>query len=647
MTIWLFDIEMEVSSHTFSLGDEYSVSGDDTVYVQDTDSGAIVGPFELLTDVPDLSPPDDPETERIRIRESGDQLFLIDDDSIVGDLEPPQVTERKRDLLERAEEYVGTEVTYDSFLTEGGEDEDDSQSHSSEQTEPDGVSLQDIFNRQRGIEDEDFAGQTVLGNKELADTTLSGCRLSDTELSGVTFRDVNLRDADFRGADLQNVEFVGRDTQLGGADFTGATLSGAKFETAVSECIFAGAQMRGVDLRKASLEGADFSEARLKRAKLHQSEPERATFDRAVLQDVKTSGATFSDTSFVGADISNTRFTDVDFDSVDFTDADLHDATFEDCDLNRVDFAGADLSEVTLADHETKNLDFERANLTDATLNETEFESARFTDARLTRAKFVDCNLSGVSLASARADNATFNGANLEYATLAQADLTGATFTAAKLYTCQLSSARVGPGQPFDDVYDYRENTIMDESGSHAYSTDDETQTHEEHPGRLAAAVYRSIEAVYRDNSLTEESLRYHRLRKDANYESNKDDGQIASVFVDGFLKYTTSHGTRLAPLATLSGILVAVIATVHFVFGTLQHESLGRVWILAGPEGVAGVGGILQALLFTALTFSGLGYGPMRPTSLLGGFIAASQTAFGVLFFGLLVFVLSTRASR
>lgn len=235
-------------------------------------------------------------------------------------------------------------------------------------------------------------------------------------------------------------------------------------------------------------------------------------------------------------------------------------------------------------------------------------------------------------MTDARADGACFDNSDLEYATLSGTDLTDASFQKAKLYTCQLVTARVGSDTDFDEIFDYLAGDQTEDTGG-------------DHPGRKAASVYRSLEAVYRNNSLTDESLQYHRRRKNALLRVNWDERRSLSVGVDGFLKLTTGHGTELKRLVYSSGVFVAGTAIVHYAAGTIAHDELGVLSIANANTSL--VGDVWQTLVFSLLAFTGLGYGRFTPTSTLGEALAVGQSAVGVLFFGLLVFVLSTRASR
>lgn len=637
MTTWLLERSMEVESGVFECGPSYDVQSDDEIYVHDPEAGAIAGPFVPKLLFPENSIKDD--LRRVRLTSDRDEVSHVTDDDILDQASGPELDTGVTAALNQPLKLGTPTVSPESFFGEKSSDEEsndqgasfDDQATDDESSVP---TLQEVFTRQEGVEEGEFSEQVVSGGKELDGTSLRDSDLSDTKLESVTFRNVNLRDVDFRGAQLREAEFTGRETRLGGADFTGARLDGATFEVDVADVTFTKAQLRDVDLEKASLEGADFSHARLKRAKLNHSEPTRATFADAVLQDVKTKGAQFEKVSFEGADLFNTTFAETTFEDVDLSDTDLRRATFKKCTLSDVQFVGAKARNITIVNHDTTGLNFERADLSHATLSESNFDSALFDSARASEADFSECDLSGVSLSGARADGATFDGANLEFATLSEADLTDASFEDTRLYACQLISARVGGGTNFDDVYSY---PGTDETTSGAKSG--------EHSGRRAASVYRTLEAVYRNNSLTSESLRYLRRRKDEMLTVNRDEGQWPSVVVDGFLRITTAHGTRVRPLLISSAGFVVLTAVIHYVLGTITRSSMGRLWLWGMESGL--LAGFAQTLLFSLLTFTGLGYGRFSRISPVGEALAVIQSGGGVVVFGLLIFVFSTRASR
>lgn len=626
MTTWLFERDAETEPGVFVPGQDIDLKAGDTVYLFDVDPESIVGPFDYER-LPQRSNTTDDEGHRVLLTPVEDRFVQITKDQILNLVDGPELGQGVVDTLQAARHLPENTIPSASFFEPENSDRSDEEPTTEEPSKP--SSLKQVFNEQQGVKSTDFSDQEVPGGKPLTDTTLRGSDLSDATLEEVTFKNVNLRDVDFRGANLQGATFTGYETQLAGADFTGARLKNAFFEVDVSACCFSDTQLSDADFTAASLEGADFSHARMKRAKFNYCEPLRANFNHAVVQDIKTKGATFEKASFVGADLSNTNFVDTEFQDVDFSHADMKQVTFKTCTLSDSNFSRANLSGVTLKDHDTDNIDFEQATLRNGTLSGSRFTSARFDGARLSGTKFVECDLSGTSLKGVRANDAVFDDANLEFATLAESDLSGASFDAARLYNCQLVSARVDAATNFESLHDY---------ATEKAETDGEEK---EHPKQKAASVYRTLEAVYRDNSLTSKSLMYLRKRKDAMYAMNKEQTNFRKVVIDGFLKYTTGHGTRLRNLLGVSVIFILVTAALHSALGTVAHDSS-----LGGndPNVLTDFG---LSLLVSSLAFTGFGYARFSPVNLAGEVLTVIQSGGGVIFFGLLVFILSTRASR
>jgi len=629
MTSWLFDRDAELEPGVFHCTRATDLEDEDTVYVKDVETESVVGPFDHQI-LSDTSAETSDEGQRILLTPSNETLVEITDQDLLELIDGPLINKNVVNALESALELGGNTIQADGFFDPDGSGSVESDSTASTPKEPEEPSLSDIFIKQKGVERVDFSEQSVQGEKLLEGTTLRGSDLSDTQLKKVTFKNVNLRDVDFRGANLKEATFTGHKTQLAGADFTGATLEGATFEVDVSACIFKDAQLRDANLRLATLEGADFRQARMKRVKLNHTEPERAEFNDAVLQNIKTKGATFEKVTFKRSDLSNTTFVDTEFCAVDFSNADMKEVTFRECTLEEVKFTEAQLSGVTLTDHDTDDLDFERATLKHATFSNSSFDSARFDKARLSNANFVGCDLSGVSLSGVRADGATFERANLEFATLAEADLTDSTFKDSLLYNCQLVSARVDTDTDLQNIHEYTDDNPSTSRGEF-----------KQYPEKKAASVYQTLEAVYRNNSLTSKSLWALRKRKDALLKMNWKRRRTREVVIDGFLKLTTGYGTKPRNLFVFSGIFILISAGVHSRLGTFAYDS---PIVESNPHIMIDYG---LSVLVSLLAFTGFGYARFSPVTTVGEILTVIQAGAGVLFFGLLVFVFSTRASR
>jgi uncharacterized protein YjbI with pentapeptide repeats len=507
----------------------------------------------------------------------------------------------------------------------------------------------------------------------------------DANLSETVFEDVTFDGADLRGTELANARFEGcriEHTDATGVDLTNASVAAESspnertrtriLGSNLEDAVLVGATLRELTVERTSMGNADLGDSELKDAIFEDVDFTRATFELdedgastrkladhtirevqfvdTTFEKAKLRGRTFENCSFercsfVGAELSGATFIAATLEDVDFSEATLTNVTFEDCDLEDVNFTESKLDDIKLVDHETENLDFARATLAGADLSESTFESARFVEAQATKADFGGCDLSGTTLSGIRANRANFARTDLEYGTLTEANLMGADFTDARLYACQLQSARVGGGTgtdsgeeatrertDFDDIYDY---TTSDDTGKTEPTV---------HPARKNASVYRTLESLFRENSLTEKSLKYHRKRKNAILSAAWSERHIVQTVIEGFSRITTEHGTQFRWLF-IWVIVTTIVPAFFYARGAIRHDTTGLVRFGGGNLTVAETA--LQGLLFSLLSFTGLGYGRFTPTTPVAEFVATAQTGLGVLFFGLLVFILSTRASR
>ncbi|HEY2595977.1 MAG TPA: pentapeptide repeat-containing protein [Chloroflexota bacterium] len=210
--------------------------------------------------------------------------------------------------------------------------------------------------------------------------------LSGTNLDGATLQRTSFQQAELAGATFNNV-------QAAGAVFRGAHLAAHGTQPAAT---FAGSQtnLQGADFIEADVSGASFSSADL------SIDPSgtKTAFDRALAVDTDFTGVRAIKASFVGAHIYGNGGA---FDAAD--------------DLSGVDFSDALLaSDVTV----TGGFDLTSAPLSGAIFDGAQCIACDFTGATLDGASFVGAYLPGVKLS-----NATLKGTNLDSAWLYCGDL--------------------------------------------------------------------------------------------------------------------------------------------------------------------------------------------------------------------------------
>jgi superfamily I DNA and RNA helicase len=125
---------------------------------------------------------------------------------------------------------------------------------------------------------------------------------------GRNFQCVDLAGADLAGVNLRRASLI--NAKLGGADLKNANLDGARLVIAD----LSGADLSGVSLKKAKLVGANLNGVKLNRANLS-----RADLSDAQLKNADLAGAILTKANFSGADLQGANL-----EGADLTDVNLH-----------------------------------------------------------------------------------------------------------------------------------------------------------------------------------------------------------------------------------------------------------------------------------------------------------------------------------
>jgi uncharacterized protein YjbI with pentapeptide repeats len=612
---------------------ELSIEQGDTIYLHNSDEATLVGALHALRCAPGDS--DDTNEVKTVFRFEDDGPLRISTHDLPYGFSEGRLQPRKVDPVQTEFNYEGEPVELEE-REEAGDDEGGGPPN--DWTVPSDATLTDVLTGEYDVRDMDFSGQSAPPNQVVSDVVLRNCDFSDAELEGVTFRGADLRDSDFRGADLRRATFD-HDVKIQGADFTKAKMSEATLATDVTASNFRLTVLNDSDLTKAALAGADFSESFLRRADFTGTNPERTDFRGATLQNIRTSKSTFEYCGFVNADLRGVDFGDCRVIDCDFVDARLEGADFSGADLSENDLTSAHMSGADFSGVDVEAHDFKGADLQDAKFEDASAEGASFQDARLTDADFNGAALVGARFVGVQADRTEFDSADLTGATFAQADLFGSSFYDSRLYGCHLASARVDSREPFDDICIYERETRGEDTDEATNGREPDTVTADE----KAASVYRTLEAVMDSNSHTTGALRYFYLRKEALRRVHSSKGSLRQRVVDLFSRYVVDHGVRFRSLIGWALVVLVATAVAYASFGLLTYRG-SRVSIGSSAFSVWETMGL--TLLFSAYSFTGLGFGEFQPVG-IGRAISVGETAVGILIFALFIYVFTTRASR
>lgn len=632
MTEWIINCSEDELDRALADGvvrhsDALAISPNDTIYLHVPTDASLVGPLTAIGRKQAV----DEDTDETLFEIANEGPRKITTDELPRDVSEGEISTRGRQMIETEFEYESKSVSLADSPEATSQEQDD-------ETPPDDATLATVLTEEYDARGRDFSGQSAPPNQFVGDVVLRDCDFSGADLEGVTFRGTDLRDSDFRGANLEGVVFD-HGVKIQGADFTKARMNGATLATDVTASIFRLTVLTDGDLTRAALDGADFSESYLRRADFSETNPKRIDFRGATLRGMRTSGSTFEYNSFVDADLRNVNFggaeindcdfTDARLDGGDFSDATLHENDFTDAHLNRADFSGVDV----------RGHDFEGADLEEATFSAAIAGGVSFQDARLTSVDFTEATLDGTRFVGAQADDTEFDHANLTGATFAQADLFDSSFENARLYGCHLASARVDSAEPFKEVYTYE----RDDSDPDARGLTLDRETDPVPSEMKAASVYRTLEAVMENNSHTSTALCYFFRRKEALRKLNKRNGTWTQRTVDAFSRLVVSHGIRYRLLFTWTFLVLVGSACLYFGNDWLLYRGADLSF---GSSTYTSLEGFGLTLLFSVYSFTGLGFGEFSPIG-AGRVLSVGETAVGILFFALFIYVFTTRASR
>jgi len=658
MTIWVFSedrsfLESSIEEGEFPVSESSEIPSAASLVVYLTDEEAMVGPFEIR-EGEGWSRGNTPE--RIPF-ETTDGPYIADID-----LAPYQDMFSEGGVFDgRNQEIIETKLNSATSTIEMPETDGES----SESDEDHQRSLLEISKASEPIDasGRDFSGEApkrvVLDGNDFREASFTYA-----DLEGTCFDNCDLRGADFTGANLRGATFL--DAKLDRTDFSDSKLHGATLDGKLSRCHFEGAVMEGIDLRKATLQEVDLSDVHMPDAELQGTRPIDATFDHSNLKDIKTDPETdFHDASFKDVTLDGTNLSECDLSQTDFEGASLEDTNLSEPNLDGATFIDANLKSAEFDGQTIDKPDFTRADLTDAKFRRCKFEDARFHGARLTDANFQDADVSGGIMSEAKAGDATFDGANLEKVAFNQAELFGASFKGAALYGTILQSARIGSDTEFHGDSgtesgskarpsaenrsatsgDTSETTDNGSTSYVLYDPRDENPTPEgveerAHPLDKARSVYRTLETVMQQNAYGDRTSTYLLHRKEMDRRKYLDEGNLGRYLINRMVYYSCGFGESIKILSIWALVIPGFLAVVYPCLG-LSHQSHGTL-----DYATVGAEGLIYGLLFSISAFTGLGYGQFAIGG-IGEALATIETGLGVVWFALLVFVLTRRTDR
>ena len=234
-----------------------------------------------------------------------------------------------------------------------------------------------------------------LSEADLTDAELDGANLRGVDLFNANLNEADLRGADLRGAKLREATLGGadlREAKLCGADLCSAYLRVADLSEAnLGIEDFHEAGLDDAKMSRARFNRADLDD--LQRIGVYLAQPD--VLGGADLTGANLTGAVLNGAKLVGAHLREANLDAARLVGAYLARADLSRAVLSGTNLSGADLTGADLHEVDLDDANLSGAKLNRADLSGASLLRTGFERANLTGCNVYGVSVWDIRLEG------------------------------------------------------------------------------------------------------------------------------------------------------------------------------------------------------------------------------------------------------------
>jgi len=278
--------------------------------------------------------------------------------------------------------------------------------------------------------------------------------------------------------------------------------------------------------------------------------------------------------------------------------ADLVAANLQEAKLDRANLQGACLQSAELQRAGLYLANLQRANLSDANLQE-----AVLTRADLSGAELPWADLEGARLWGANLQRADLHEANLQRVDLRQADLRGARLAHASLRETHLEGANWGNYVLADEI-----------RGDFRY----------------AAPTYRALKQRHTEAGIYDIAGEFHYREMEARRKLAWKERRLPYALAMYALRFLYGYGERPERVIGWAAAIVFGLALIHWLFGTVA-------------------GGFLDALYYSAVSFTALGYGASDsdPQGWAGRFLGAGESFLGVFMMALFLVTFTRKMTR
>jgi len=304
---------------------------------------------------------------------------------------------------------------------------------------------------------------------------------------------------------------------------------------------------------------------------------------------------------------------------------------------------GLDLREADLAKAELNELDLHGANLAGAHLQGAHIHRANLQGADLQRADLHEAHLEGANLVEAKLQGASLEGARLKQAHVGWADLQGAVLRRASLDAAHFIGANL-QGADFRNGYllgvDLWQADLRRAKMAGALLRDAKLEdVHwgdyilgDEMAGDFgdATSVYRTLKQQHTEAGMYDIAGEFHYRELEARRKLAWKERRFPYALTTNALRFLYGYGERPERVIAWAAAVILGLALTHWAFGTVA-------------------GGFLDALYYSAVSFTALGYAKWaaEPQGWAGKFLGVGESLLGVFMMALFLVTFTRKMTR
>lgn len=289
--------------------------------------------------------------------------------------------------------------------------------------------------------------------------------------------------------------------------------------------------------------------------------------------------------------------------------------------LQEAKLSCADLQEADLCDANLQRAALEGANLQKAVLVWANLQKASLVTADLQKAVLYKADLQGADLDRADLQKANLVGANLQKADLTGSDLRDAVFSEetilkdANLFQCELENSTIKNAQNQLDKI-----AIQEREKKYSEARD----------------VYLILKNYFREEGMYDTSGEYYYRERVMERACNRENREWGKWFLNHLLEEVAGYGERPGRVVMCWVAIILLSAAIYLGFeGIMVGNDIGYV---PNPR---------EALYFSGVTFTTLGFGDLAPKPGVFQLFAFGEALLGAIFMAMFIFVFARKMTR